>query len=264
LELDLPAGLEILAELAKIDGSVGWNVMTSNNGSLFAPLLPQRTYETIYQSGPDVTFAGAAQPAGTAEVSAGAWQVNGRWPFVSGCQYADWIAGFCVTVANGKPLLSEGGQPRIPVACLPARDWQIEDTWYAAGLKGTGSHHVVLKNKMVPASHFADPERGVAFVSGPLYQALLQFLPLLHAASALGIAEGIVGNLIDLAATGRRQLQSSVPMRAMAESNRVLNSRPMQVIEPPKVIDAGETTQIEPLDHSKPFAVDNKSRFRRF
>src|SRR6202000_318961 len=28
LELDLPAGLEILVELAKIDSSVGWNAMT--------------------------------------------------------------------------------------------------------------------------------------------------------------------------------------------------------------------------------------------
>jgi alkylation response protein AidB-like acyl-CoA dehydrogenase len=88
--------------------------MTSSNGSLFAPFLPRQTYETIYHSGPDVTFAGATQPAGTAEeVGAGAWQVSGRWPFVSGCQYADWIAGFCVLTANGKPLFNEARQPRI-------------------------------------------------------------------------------------------------------------------------------------------------------
>jgi len=84
LELDLPAGLKILVELAKIDGSVGWNAMTSSNGSLFAPYLPQQTYETIYRSGPDVIFAGATQPAGTAEeAGGGAWRVSGRWPFVS-------------------------------------------------------------------------------------------------------------------------------------------------------------------------------------
>ncbi len=214
LELDLPAGLNILAQLAKIDGSVGWNAMTSSNGSLFAPFLPRQTYETIYQSGPDVTFAGATQPGGTAEeVGAGAWRVSGRWPFVSGCQYADWIAGFCVLTANGKPLFDEAGQPRIEAACLPAGDWEVEDTWHAAGLRGTGSHHVVLKSKIVPAANFADLERGVSFVSGPLYAALPQFLPLLHAATALGMAEAVVGNLIDLAASGRRQLRSPVPMR---------------------------------------------------
>jgi hypothetical protein len=37
-----------------------------------------------------------------------------------------------------------------------------------------------------------------------------------------------------------------------------------QVIEPPKA-DAGlSTVEVEPLDHSKAFPVDNKSRFRRY
>jgi alkylation response protein AidB-like acyl-CoA dehydrogenase len=204
LELDLPTGLEILVELAKIDGSVGWNAMTSSNGSLFAPFLPQRTYELIYQSGPDVIFGGASQPLGTAEEArAGGRLVSGRWPFSSGCQYADWIAGFCVAIANGKPLLGEAGRPQIQAAWLPAHEWQIEDTWHAAGLRGTGSHHVVLKNKSVPVENFSDLERGAPFQSGPLYPALRLFLPLLHAAIALGMAEAVASNLIDLASTGR-------------------------------------------------------------
>ena len=214
LELDLPAGLEILVELAKIDSSVGWNAMTSSNGSLFASFLPQPTYEHIYQNGPDVIFAGASQPVGTAgEACAGGRQVSGRWPFVSGSEYADWIAGFCVSISNGKPLIGEFGRPHVQAAWLPAREWQIEDTWYAAGLRGTGSHHVVLKNRMVPISNFSDLERGAPFLSRPLYAALPQFLPLLHAASALGMAEAVVSDLVDLAATGWRQVQSSMPMR---------------------------------------------------
>jgi len=214
LELDLPAGLEILVELAKIDSSVGWNAMTSSNGSLFSPFLPQPTYEHIYQNGPDVIFAGATQPVGIAEeAGAGERLVNGRWPFASGCQYADWIAGFCVSDSDGKPLLGEADRPQIQAAWLPAHEWQIEDTWHAAGLRGTGSHHVVLKNKLVPVSNFSDLERGAPFLSGPLYAALPQFLPLLHAATALGMAEAVVSNLIDLASTGRRQVQSPVPMR---------------------------------------------------
>src|SRR5215470_16928322 len=214
LELDLPEGLEILVELSKIDGSVGWNAMTSSSGSLFAPYLPQQTYETIYRNGPDVIFAGATQPAGTVEeAGAGGRLVSGRWPFASGCQYADWIAGFCVLTSDGKPLLNEAGRPQIQAAWLPAREWQIEDTWHVAGLRGTGSHHVVLKDKLVPVSNFSDLERGAPFLSGPLYAALPQFLSLLHAASALGMAEAVVSNLIELASTGRRQVRSPVPMR---------------------------------------------------
>jgi alkylation response protein AidB-like acyl-CoA dehydrogenase len=214
LELELPAGLEILVELAKIDSSVGWNAMTSSNGSLFASFLSQQTYEHIYQNGPDVIFGGASQPAGTAEeAGAGERLVSGCWPFSSGCQYADWIAGFCVSICNGEPVLNEAGRPQIQAAWLPAREWQIEDTWHAAGLRGTGSHHVVLRNKLVPVSNFSDLEGGAPFLSGPLYAALPQFLPLLHAAVALGMAEAVVTDLIDLASTGRRQVQSPVPMR---------------------------------------------------
>jgi alkylation response protein AidB-like acyl-CoA dehydrogenase len=213
LELDLPAGLEILVELAKIDSSVGWNVMTSSNGSLFSPFLPQQTYEHIYQNGPDVIFAGATQPVGTAaETSGDGRMVNGRWPFCSGCQYADWIAGFCVSIADGKPLLNEARRPLIKAAWLPGHAWQIEDSWHAAGLRGTGSHHVVLKNKMIPVSNFSDLERGAPFLPGPLYAALPQFLALLHAAAAVGMAEAAVNDLINLASTGRRQVQAPAPM----------------------------------------------------
>jgi alkylation response protein AidB-like acyl-CoA dehydrogenase len=70
-----------------------------------------------------------------------------------------------------------------------------------------------LKNKLVPVTNFSDLERGTPFVSGPLYAGLPQVLPLLHAASALGMAEAVVSDLIDLAATGRRQVQSTVPMQ---------------------------------------------------
>jgi hypothetical protein len=46
----------------------------------------------------------------------------------------------------------EDGPPMLRGFVLPARDWQIEDTWYVAGLKGTGSHHVTLRETLVPAA----------------------------------------------------------------------------------------------------------------
>ena len=58
---------------------------------------------------------------------------------------------------GGKPLpgpAGAGGPPLLRAVVLPARDWQIEDTWHVAGLKGTGSHHIVLRDKLVPAGEF--------------------------------------------------------------------------------------------------------------
>jgi hypothetical protein len=56
-------------------------------------------------------------------------------------------------------------------------------------------------------------ERGVPCVSGPLYQAVLQLLPLMHGASSVGIAESALDEGVKLAKTDRQQLQVAVPMR---------------------------------------------------
>lgn len=188
LELDLPTGLAITAALGRIDGSVGWTAMIGSGSTLFAPLLPRETYEQVYRDGPDAIVAGSTAPIGKAEAAPGGWRVSGRWPFVSGCQHADWMAGFCIISKHGKPLADAGGRPIVRAVLLPARDWQIEDTWHAAGLKGTGSHDIILSERVVPEANFFDFERQ-ACVPGPLYRTVPHALPLFLCAVAVGIAE---------------------------------------------------------------------------
>jgi alkylation response protein AidB-like acyl-CoA dehydrogenase len=96
---------------------------------------------------------------------------------------------------------------------MPARDWQIEDTWHVAGLRGTGSHDVTFKDKLVPAANFFDFAGGSACLPGLLYQSVRETLPLFHAAFAVGVARGALDELVELANTGRQQLHASVPMR---------------------------------------------------
>ncbi|HTE96752.1 MAG TPA: acyl-CoA dehydrogenase family protein [Bradyrhizobium sp.] len=108
LELELSGALKILAALAKIDGSLGWAAMVGSGSSLLASSLPRETYDQIYRDGPDVIFAGSRQPAGTAEAVDGGLRVNGRWPFASGCQHADWIFAACVMTKDGQPRFLDG------------------------------------------------------------------------------------------------------------------------------------------------------------
>jgi indole-3-acetate monooxygenase len=107
----------------------------------------------------------------------------------------------------------EGGPPLVRACFLPARDWQIEDTWYVAGLKGTGSHHITLRDTVVPAANFFDLANGVPCLPGPLYQAVLPVLPLMLGAVSVGMAEGALDDVVELAKTGRQQLNAAVPMR---------------------------------------------------
>jgi indole-3-acetate monooxygenase len=211
LELDLPTALEVIGALAKIDGSVGWTVAIGCGGSIFASLLPRETYDEVYRDEPDVILAGSAQPAGTAEATGDGWRVNGRWPFASGCQHADWMVGLCMMTGE-RPVTAEA-PPVVRGFAMPARDWLIEDTWYVAGLKGTGSHHIAIRDTVVPAANFFDLVSGVPCLPGPLYQAVRQVLPLFHGAVSVGIAEGAVDELVELANTGKQQLRAAVPMR---------------------------------------------------
>jgi alkylation response protein AidB-like acyl-CoA dehydrogenase len=215
LELDLPSGLRIITALARVDGSVGWTVMIGNGGDIFAGLLPRETYDRVYRAGPDTVIVGVSQPAGTADATDGGWRVNGCWPYASGCLHADWMAGVCVMTEAGKRLAG----PAITKGLLlrgflmPASDWQIEDTWHVAGLKATASHHIAFRNKVVPTANFFDLAEGAPCLPGPLYQTVLEVLPLFHSAFAIGLARGAVDELLELAGTGRQQLHAPMSMR---------------------------------------------------
>jgi alkylation response protein AidB-like acyl-CoA dehydrogenase len=213
LEFELPVAVEILRALSRIDGALGWTAMIGSGGSVFAPLLSRARYNEIYEDGPDAILGGSAQPAGKAEKVPGGWRVTGRWPFASGCLHADWLFAFCVMMENGAPIADAGGLPMVRGFGLPADEWLIEDTWHVAGLKGTGSHHIALQDRFIPADEFFDLMATQPCEPGPLYTAVLPVLPLLHGAFAVGMAEGALDELAAMAQDGRQQFRAAVPMR---------------------------------------------------
>jgi indole-3-acetate monooxygenase len=215
LEFDFPTVARILQKLVKIDGSTGWIATVTNATALLLPLLPRETYEETYRNGPDRLCAGGGQPTGTAVAEAGGLRVNGRWPFASGCEDADWIASICVLTQDGKPAPGPAeGVPAMRVVCLPARHWHIEDTWRAPGLRATGSHHIVLKDVFVPSENVFDMASARPCLPGPLYNAPpMQIATLLHGPIALGMAEGAIDDLVAIAQSGRKQQYAAVSMR---------------------------------------------------
>jgi indole-3-acetate monooxygenase len=205
LELPLRDSCEVVAELAKVDGSVGWVVMIGGFSPLLLARLPRQIYDVIYRDGPDICVGGSAVPAGIAEVYDGGYRVTGRWPFASGCTHADWLFGFCIASRDGvqEPEPLKGVLP-LRIVMLPAKDWQIEDTWFAEGLKGTGSHHVALNDVWVPESNVINLFTSHPTLAGPLFQAAPGFFVTTHSAFALGLGEGAIQDLVDVADTGRR------------------------------------------------------------
>jgi alkylation response protein AidB-like acyl-CoA dehydrogenase len=219
LELDAPSAFRAVAALAKLDGSVGWNAMIGHIGALMPFLANPNLCEQIYQDGQDHIIAGSAQPVGTAERVPGGWRVSGVWPFASGCQNAEWIAGTCVMMEGGSPIdASDGPGPMIRTCLMPAERWEIRDTWHSFGLKGTGSHHVALADVLVPDENFLEfPFGASSFAPDPIFGKFAELVVLTHGAVAVGMAEGAIMDLIELAGAGVKQMFMTTPM---AETER--------------------------------------------
>src|SRR5580700_1170134 len=212
-ELDFIDGIEIIQALARIDGSVGWIATISSGVSLVATFLCPEIYDRIYKNGPDVIFAGSLKPGGKAEAIGNSTRLTGRWGFASGCQDADWMYCAFVISKDGVPLVQPNGRTLVRGCFVPARDWQIKDTWHVAGLKATGSHDVVITDVVVPEADFFDPFDPQFHKPGPLYQEPFPLLLLMIPATFVGIATGAVDEIVRVANTGRQQFRAATPMR---------------------------------------------------
>jgi alkylation response protein AidB-like acyl-CoA dehydrogenase len=213
LELDPLSSFEAVAALARLDGSVGWNAMIGHIGALIPFLASPTLCEQIFQDRKDHIVAGSGQPVGTAERVPGGWRVTGVWPFASGCQNAEWIAGSCVMMEGGSPIdASEGPGPMIRGCLMPAENWEIRDTWHTFGLKGTGSHHVALTDVFVPDENFFEFPFGVSFAPDPIFGKFPEIVVLSHAAVVVGMAEGAILDLVELAGAGVKQLFMTTPL----------------------------------------------------
>ncbi|ENW92944.1 acyl-CoA dehydrogenase family protein [Acinetobacter dispersus] len=133
---------ELIEQLSKADGSVGW-VASFGMSPAYLGSLPEATLEQLYKDSPDIVFAGGIFPPQPAEITDAGVVVSGRWKFSSGCMGAD-IVG--VGISPQKDNEAQG-LPRMAV--MPAHKAQIDMTWDTVGLKGTGSHDLVVKDVLV-------------------------------------------------------------------------------------------------------------------
>ena len=187
--------------------------MIGQVGSLIPFLTTRELCEETFGDGRDHILAGSGQPTGTAERVPGGWMVTGTWPFASGCQDAEWIAGTCVMMEGGSPIpASDGLGPMTRTCLMPAEHWHIHDTWHGFGLRGTGSHHVELRDVFVPDRNFFEFPFGASFAPDPIFGMFPELVMLSHGAVAVGMAEGALADLMELAQSGVKQLHMAAPL----------------------------------------------------
>jgi indole-3-acetate monooxygenase len=204
LDCDPMEAMVVYEELARADASVAWCIWNGNVNWTTARLAKEAAEEIFADA--DMILANSTRPAGQAVVVEGGYRVTGRWALVSGCQLSQWFILMCLVQENGKPRMAPAAMPESRFMLCPAADCEIVDTWTTGGLRGTGSHDVVVKNLFVPAeraSFFTDP----IALNGPRYAfpAFTRVIPGLGA-MALGVARAAIETLLDLAGDKRHEV----------------------------------------------------------
>ena len=194
---------QTLEELAGAEASVAW-IVWNNALPCFSTRYLAEAPRTELFSEPRRLFANSSRPSGKAEVTDGGFRVSGQWSLVSGCELAEWIPVMGVVTAEGAPRMLAPGVPKMRMAYIPKGSYRILDTWYVGGLRGTGSHDVVVDEAFVPTDKtfsFLDPDQ----LDRPISR--LPFGAVMAAACAaicLGMAQTALTTLKELAATKKQ------------------------------------------------------------
>jgi 3-hydroxy-9,10-secoandrosta-1,3,5(10)-triene-9,17-dione monooxygenase len=145
-ELDYGVLVEVGAELARGCASTAWNLTNLASHHWMLAMFPEVAQSCVWDKKPDALIASSfIFPVGKARTVNGGYSLSGRWPFSSGVGVCGWnmLGGI---VADGTAAVMPGHR----VFLLPRSDYDIIDTWHAAGLKGTGSHDIACEDVFVP------------------------------------------------------------------------------------------------------------------
>ena len=104
---------------------------------------PEQAQIDVWGDDPEAVASSSLAPRAAAERVPGGWRLSGKYPFSSGCDFAQWaILGV---------FLGERGDPRhIAYLLVPLAEIDIADDWQTLGLLGTGSKSLVLDDVFVP------------------------------------------------------------------------------------------------------------------
>jgi len=144
-EHDHEVAFDIAIELGRSTcGSSAWclNYLSDHAGILAH--FPDEAQHDVWTNNADACIATSAAPTGKVETASGGYRLDGQWSWASGIRHSQWI------MIGG--LVHRAGEhhPDMRLFLVPTSDLKVLDTWYCAGLRGTGSNTVELTDVFVP------------------------------------------------------------------------------------------------------------------
>jgi alkylation response protein AidB-like acyl-CoA dehydrogenase len=188
--------LGAVEEIARHDGSVGWNIFVANSAALIAPFIPLETAKTIYRDPRAVIAWGPPDPQHRATAVSGGYRVTGEWHFASGCRQATWMGAHChVVEPDGSLGPNRVGRATVRTLLFPKHHATPIHDWNTLGMRGTASEGYTLNDLFVPEEHTGTREDpALRRDTGPLYAFTMQGL---YAVGVAGVAFGIARAMLD-------------------------------------------------------------------
>lgn len=210
--------LEVIEELSRQEGSVGWcTVIPAGYARLSGALSPEVATE-IFGSRRGV-LVGTLNPSGKAVAVPGGYIVSGRWSYGSFIAHSQWVLGNCVTHDDAGPRRGAGGAPELRLCLFPRAATTVFDVWHVGGLRATGSNDYQVTDLFVPAEMTIPL---VSFSPPPVQPGPLYAIPMptvfgsCIATVALGIARAAIEALMEIATaktpTGSSSLLRDKPL----------------------------------------------------
>ena len=135
---DIDLMFEAAMEIGKACGSSAWCYSVWSIHNWMMGHWPEQAQDEYFATGPDTLSSSAFAPTGRLTPVDGGFSLSGRWEFSSGSDSATWA------------LLGAIGPKGPCMTLLPRSDYEIVDTWFVSGLRGTGSKDITVSDAFVP------------------------------------------------------------------------------------------------------------------
>ncbi|MFT3701574.1 MAG: acyl-CoA dehydrogenase [Agriterribacter sp.] len=184
LAMELPEGIRLQEQLAKLDGSVGWTITLCSGANWFAGFLNNSIVEDFF-SNTRVCFAGSGAPHGIAVSVNDGFIVNGRWAYATGAPHATAFTANCII----KQQPNDAGNTVIKSFIFKPEEVTIIYDWNATGMKATASHSFEVKDLFVSKDRCFVIDPLHARINSAIYQfPFLQFAEATLAINICGMA----------------------------------------------------------------------------
>lgn len=203
-QVDFGTFLKVTSTLGQACGSTAWAATLINVCGWLLGLYPDQAQREVFGADPDARICGVIAPNSTTRAVDGGLVVTGKWGFASGCLHSQWAM-------LGVPVVDENGtQIDQGLALIPMSELTVEDTWYVAGMRGTGSSTLVADEVFVPAHRILSVTQGIEgkypteHTDEELYRAaFVPVLSLVLVGPQLGLAQGALELVRGSLAKGR-------------------------------------------------------------